>query len=106
VRGINELLSFLLKGTLTLRVPDVIADRAKVPREFTVRTWRGARVSGEDLRRYLAEDVIHDVIMRSMLPITREVDVGATRVIESTFALELLTLGARLEEQFGGAAAR
>jgi hypothetical protein len=101
VRGINELLSFLLDGEIRLRFPDKLAERARVPREHSIQTWSGKRVCGADLRRYLAEDLIHGAIQQSMLPITRTVDVGDTRVVESTFALELMTLGQRLEERFG-----
>lgn len=101
VRGINELLSFLLDGAIRLRLPDEIAELARLPREHSIRTWSGKQVCGADLRRYLADDLIHGAMLESMLPITRTVEVGNTQVIESTFALELITLGQQLKERFG-----
>lgn len=101
VRGINELLTFLLKGEIEVRVLDHSDDVTDVPSSYTARTWSGERIRGDDLKQYLAADLIHDVVKRSMLPITRELFVGTTRVVEFTFALELMALGEAVREAFG-----
>lgn len=100
VRGMNELLSFLIDGAIHFRISDELAERARIPREHAIQTWIGGKVSGADLKRYLADDLIHGALMRSMLPVNRTIEVGDTRVIEATFALELRTLAEQLRESF------
>ena len=77
VRGTFEILNFIDTGTVTLG-----NEHAKL--------WLGEKFTGEDLRRFLEDDILHSILWDSMVAHSDTTPIGRVDVTQETFHLDLI----------------